>query len=198
MNQCETKWQRKWIGLEITHPSVQEVATAAEAFCGRWFNNDRKNSLLVLVGDTGTCKTHVAEKIFKFCSAATTKAFDGGKFGRSSKPSAMMIPWPLTVSKFSDRAIANRIVEDALSATLRVIDDIGAEKDSWGDAPDRLCQILSRSDEKFTVITTNIEPKDWATKFDNRISDRLLRNSVIKSLKGVPSYAVWQRTNPKK
>jgi DNA replication protein DnaC len=194
MNPCATQWQRKWLDLEITHPAIQEVATAAE----RWFENDRRNSLLVLTGDTGTCKSHVADKIHKFCRAAALRAFDSGRHGRSSIPSVAFLHWPTSASKFFDKSIANAIVEDASNATLRIIDDIGAEKDQWDDAKDKLCQILSRSDEKFTVVTTNIAPKDWAAKFDIRVADRLLRNSVVKELRDVTSFAIWKRLNARK
>jgi DNA replication protein DnaC len=194
---CATKWQRKWLDLEITHPLVQEAATAAEAFCGRWFNNDRSKPLLVLVGDVGTCKTHIARKIFHFCSVAAMNAFNAGKHGQHSLPSAVSLAWPATCAKFYDKQVANNIVADASEATLRIIDDIGAEKDNFTESTDRLCQILSRTEDRFTVITTNIEVKDWPTKFDVRISDRLMRDSVIKSLRGVPSFAIWKRTQKK-
>lgn len=197
MNPCETKWQQKWLGLEVTHPAVQEVATEAEKFCGRWFSNNRSKSLFVLVGDTGTCKTHIAEAVFKFCRAAAMKAFDSGKHGETVIPSALFIPWPQTVAKFGDKQVANQIVDDAISCTLRIIDDIGAGTDPWQDANDRLCQILSRVEDKFTVVTTNVDVSEWAAKFGIRISDRLLRNSVVKSLRGVPSYAMWKRTQRK-
>jgi DNA replication protein DnaC len=197
MKPCATKWQQKWLNLEITHPLVQEVATAAEEYCTRWFNNDRSKPLLVLVGDTGTCKTHVARKIFNFCHAMNTMAFQTGKHGTFSKPSAMFYSWPNTVLKFEDKPVARMIVEDASECTLRVIDDIGAENDPWGNAKDLLCQILTRSENAFTVVTTNIDPKEWTTKFDIRIADRLMRNSVIRSLRGVTSYAIWQRTAAK-
>lgn len=194
MNPCATPWQRKWLDLEITDPAVQDVAHAAEDFCRRWFNNEKQGSLLVLVGDTGTCKTHVASKLFKFCRAAAMKAFDSGKHGQDSVPSVAFLRWPSTVSTMVDRDLSNKIVEDAAGVSLRIIDDIGAENNPWGSATDSLCQILSRSEGKHTVVTTNIEPKDWSTKFDIRIADRLLRNSVVKSLRGVKSYAIWKRT----
>lgn len=195
---CETRWQRKWLDLEITHPAVQDVATAAEQFCKRWFNNNREQSLLVLVGDSGTCKTHLARRIDYFCRAAAPMAFDRGMHGSSRVPDSMYLHWPSTVAKFGDKKVGNMIVDDASSCTLRIIDDIGAEQDPWGDAKDRLCQILSRSEDRFTVITTNISPRDWANKFDTRIADRLLRNSVVKQLRDVPSYAMWKRTATKK
>ena len=79
---------------------------------------------------------------------------------------------------------------DCLESSLLVLDDIGAENDPWKIAADRLCQILSRRERKFTVLTTNIKPADWPVKFDGRINDRLLRNSCIVDLTGVPSFAM--------
>jgi DNA replication protein DnaC len=50
--------------------------------------------------------------------------------------------------------------------------------------------VLSRREQQFTVITTNIAPDNWNTRFDIRIADRLMRNTNVVDLSGVPSFAV--------
>jgi len=81
------------------------------------------------------------------------------------------------------------LFESLMAADIAFIDDIGAEHDPWGQVTAKLCQILTRREDKFTMITTNYGPVDWTAKFDARISDRLLRGSDIVDLAGVESWS---------
>jgi DNA replication protein DnaC len=81
------------------------------------------------------------------------------------------------------------VLGDMFEVDLLVIDDIGAEHDPSKSGVNKLCQILSRRETKFTVITSNISPAHWPERFDTRIADRLLRNSEVIELWSVPSYA---------
>jgi hypothetical protein len=42
-----------------------------------------------------------------------------------------------------------------------IIDDLGAGHDPSGVGTDKLCQVLSRREEMWTLITTNIMPVAW-------------------------------------
>ncbi len=172
----------------MVHPKLQELATESERFCSRWFKNSPSPSLLVLVGGFGSGKTHTAKAIFKFCEVASMNAFESGKWGESKMPASVFIRWPEACSAFADRQFGQ--FDDAMENELVVLDDIGAEEDPWKNATDRLCQILSRREKKFTVITTNIKPESWEEKFDGRINDRLLRNSVIVDISDVPPFSI--------
>ena len=164
------------------------MADAAQAFCGRWVSNENTPSLLVLVGDSGCGKTHVAKAIYWFCNSASSLAFKGGKWGHEKKPDTKYVAWPATVAAMKQKFDGG--FEDALAASLSVLDDVGAENDPWAEGKDKLCQILSRREKMFTVLTTNAAPDSWAQRFDTRIADRLMRNSVIVDLAGVQSYAL--------
>ncbi len=96
--------------------------------------------------------------------------------------------WPAIV-----RAIAAKNEEhldDLFRFECVVIDDIGADTDSFKIGADRLCQVLTRRERLFTVITTNIPSAQWHEQFDSRIADRLFRNSIIVEMNDVPSYAI--------
>lgn len=188
MNFCKTKWQQKWLKLNVVDPVIQNLANEAESFCARWFNNNNSKSLLVLVGEFGSGKTHTAKSIFRFCTAAATLAFDTEKWGCRKIPDSVFIAWPEAASAFADKQFG--IMEDAFESDLVVIDDIGAENDPWKICADKLCQILSRREKKFTVVTTNVEPGSWTERFDGRINDRLLRNSVVVDISRVKSYSM--------
>lgn len=185
---CKTKWQAKWLGLDVVHPKLQELADTAEAFCSRWFKNNPAKSLLVIVGTYGSGKTHVANAIRIFCSRAAFSAFETGRWGTTKVPQIIYASWPMLANEFNEKKFY--VLAEMNHAELLVIDDIGAENDPWKVCADKLCQILSNRERKFTVITTNIEPAEWQARFDGRISDRLLRNSVVVNLTGVKSYAV--------
>ena len=187
INPCKTDWQAKWLGLDVTHPSIQTLASAAEKFCGQWFKNDNSKPLLVLVGDFGTGKTHVAKRIFNFCNAASSAAFEKGCWGKSNFPSSTFIHWPEASSAFQEKEFG--IMEDAFNADLVVIDDVGSENDPWKVCADKFCQILSRREKKFTVVTTNVTPEQWTERFDGRINDRLMRSSVVNQL-SAESYSL--------
>ena len=80
-------------------------------------------------------------------------------------------------------------MEDAFNADLVVIDDVGSENDPWKVCADKFCQILSRREKKFTVVTTNVTPEQWTERFDGRINDRLMRSSVVNQL-SAESYSL--------
>jgi DNA replication protein DnaC len=184
----KTAWQQKWLRLELVHPLLQEAADNAERFCGSWFRHDTNKSLLVLVGKTGCGKTHIAKSIFKFCGAASMAAFESRNWPGSKFPDSIYISWPEAAREFGEKNLS--LMPDAMSNDLLILDDIGAENDPWKVCADLLCQILSRRERMFTVITTNVQPEEWSERFDVRISDRLFRNSMIVDLSEVPSYAM--------
>ena len=187
---CKTEWGRKWLALDVTHPDLNTAASTAESYCGRWFRNYAKDSLLVLVGGFGCGKTHIAKRIEWFCAQAAFKALASGHWGSESVPSVFYISWPEEVSAFNEKKYG--IMEDAFGADLLVLDDVGAESDPFKTRVgiDRLCQILSRREKRFTVLTTNVAVSNWVERFDGRINDRLFRNSIIMDLSRVPSYAI--------
>lgn len=174
---CKTAWQRKWLCLDVVSDSIQTLADDAERFCKQWFRNDNTSPLLVIVGDFGTGKTHTAKRIFKFCNAAASTAFDKGHWGKSNYPASTYIHWPEAASAFQEKEFG--IMEDAFNSELVIIDDVGSENDPWKVCADKFCQILSRREKRFTVVTTNVSPEQWTERFDGRINDRLMRSSVI-------------------
>jgi len=103
----------------------------------------------------------------------------------------LFVRWPETTQEV-DRGEYEWLFEEMMSVDLLVIDDAGAENDPWKKAANKLCQILSRREQKFTVITTNIKVESWPERFDTRIADRLFRNSQLVDLFGVESYSIKQ------
>jgi DNA replication protein DnaC len=192
MIECQTGWAKKWLKLDCHHPSIQVAASAAEAFCGRWFRHNPKPSLLILCGEPNCGKTHIARKVAFWAHCSAQKAYDdgGGKTWKKDLPSIVYLRWPEVVDSFRENL--NSVMDDMMNAGLLVLDDVGAEYDPSQNATNKLCQVLSRREKEFTIITTNISPASWPDKFDSRICDRFFRNSEVVDLFGVPSYAFVQ------
>lgn len=187
MNPLRTEWQKRNIGLEAYHPKVQKLADAAQEMAERWFSRDRKQSNLVIVGDPGCGKTHVARKLVQWARGHSGAVLTTHRL--SEVPSVMFKAWPEIVSSFKEGFYG--VVEDMIEADLLAIDDLGAEHDPSRNAADKLCQILSRREKKWTILTTNLQPSSWSERLDQRIGDRLFRNSMVVDMTGCPSYAVW-------
>jgi DNA replication protein DnaC len=180
-------WQQKWISLDLVSEPVARMSNEAERFCARWYHNRPHPSMLVLSGPSGVGKTHTAKKIYQFARCAAFSAMEDGMWG-FSVPSVLFVRWPEVADGFKEGNYG--VIQDSLDASLLIIDDVGAEHDPSRNAADKLCQILSRREQMFTVITTNIEPMMWSEKFDMRIADRLLRNSVIVDINETKSHSV--------
>lgn len=116
-------------------------------------------------------------------AAYDTRKWPGGKF-----PQSIFIEWPEAAAQFGDKNFS--VMQDAIENELVILDDIGAENDPWKVCADKLCQILTRRERQFSIVTTNIQPAEWPQRFDGRINDRLLRNSTVIDLTGVPSFAL--------
>lgn len=167
-------------------PSLQDAADKVEAYCSRWFKNLAKQCLLMFCGEVRTGKTHLAKKIHRFGLASAFSSFDKKHWGVERIPSVDFVSWPELACELSER---NRsFMDDAFKSGLLILDDVGAENDPWKVCADALCQILSRREQMFTVITTNVTPAAWGEKFDARICDRFLRNSVVIDLSEVQPY----------
>ena len=81
---------------------------------------------------------------------------------------------------------------DACAETLLIVDDIGAESDRFksGKSTDALAYLLTRRQGRgFTMLTTNIAPTAWASRWDARVEDRLLRKSTVVDMSECPSWA---------
>jgi len=86
------------------------------------------------------------------------------------------------------KSFAYDVLDDLCRDEMVVLDDAGSEHDPSKMAADKFCQIIGQREKRFTIVTTNISPSDWGTKWDVRVADRLLRNSVVVDLTGAESY----------
>lgn len=183
---CATDWQRRFVGLDVVCPQVQIMANNVQRWIRRALLNTKDDSLLVLAGKSGTGKSHAARAAARFCQAAAMWALDNQYYEHPM--STAFYKWPEVADGFKNGEFG--ILDDLFTIDVVILDDIGAEHDPSSMATEKLCQVLSRRERMHTLITTNIVPENWADKFDARVADRLIRNSVIVDLSGADSYAL--------
>lgn len=186
VNSLNSAWQRKWLDLEVTHPEIQTMAKEAQDFCSRFYLRLTSHSTLIIAGKSGTGKTRVARAVARYARAVAFHAMESRYW--PNPPSCLFASWSTITDGFKLGEYG--FIEDANNADLLIIDDLGSEHDPSTNAADKLCQILSKRERKFNLITTNIQSSAWPKRFDARIADRLLRNSVVIDLNGVKSFAV--------
>jgi DNA replication protein DnaC len=62
-----------------------------------------------------------------------------------------------------------------------------------GVGVDKLCQILSKREKKWTVVTANLSLAEIAKQMDSRISSRLLRNNSYVVEVNAEDYEIRRR-----
>lgn len=155
-----------------------------------WFRNGAP-SKLILTGQSGCGKTELAKNLARFAVSAALSAWDRGFY--SGPPSISFIYWPDICSKLEEPCNhMTDVLQDACTASLSIIDDIGAESDRYksGKPTEALCYLLTRrQDFGQTLLTTNVLPSLWDTRWDARVEDRLHRNSVICDMHNCPKWS---------
>lgn len=183
-------WRTRVLGLEETvHPDVATMARAAEWFCKACLRDNRsKGNWLVLTGDTGIGKTHVAKKVAAYIRTHQIEAYASGWIHTDNLFSPVFARWD-TIADASDKEFSELLDYEVRGAWLIVLDDIGAETDRFksGVPEARLKAILDACERKWLLMTTNVHPDSWEERWGRRVQDRL-RDAIIITLAGVPSY----------
>jgi len=189
MTPLETTWQRKWLNMDATSPGVQQMATAAQSYAVRFAAKGPKR-LLVVSGATGAGKTHLARSLYHWAQSVAITLWTEGKW--QAPPIADFIEWSNLVKL--DAREWRDFLFDTDRTNLLVVDDIGSEVDQYksGEPIERLRLLLSRREDKWTVVTTNVSPLVWQKTWDARVADRLMRNSQI-IVTSAESYALVSR-----
>ena len=136
-------------------PAMQAVSKFLEAPREGWY--------LVLGGPKGLGKsTAAAYYLWK-------KILDS-----ESEPSSKMRWW--TAARVSRVSSYNQELEKMMQVSVMVIDDLGVEyMDKNGHFSHRLDELIDDrySNYKKTIITTNLNKKDFQARYGNRVTDRI-------------------------
>lgn len=182
-------WNAKHLKLNTErHPKLKEMELQAGLFCMEMWERPQAGRLLVLAGNNGNGKTHIAKAVSRWV----------GKYGHEktwfvepAKDHRFYLEriywhWPELLDKLKEGQWD--LVDDMMKVPLLVIDELGGGHDPSRVGVDKLCQIMSRRERMWTLITTNVAPTAWEEIFDRRVASRFFRNSTLVDLTEVPDY----------
>jgi DNA replication protein DnaC len=180
-------WLDKWLRLNPHHPLLARLQNEVWSFCANYAKRPSSGYRMIISGENGTGKSHSAKAIHNWASRLAMRIplviSDDGEMRLAD---TMFVHWPTTVDRFKEGNWY--LVQEMMPVSLLVIDDIGAEHDPSRAGMEKLYLILERRVAKWTVITTNVPPESWESKFERRIASRFLRNARHVSLADVPDY----------
>jgi DNA replication protein DnaC len=190
MNELRTPWQRRILGLTVTHPAVQRLADAVEQYAKGMMEGDSRRKL-VIVGECGNGKTRVLECLWRWHRSIPISRWprcnhDAGNDGFSCE----LAEWPSAVDAVMRTGEDGRW-QDMLQCGFLLLDDIGREVDKFksGQHTMHLATLLGARQGLWTVVTTNVPASRWHKQWDQRVTDRLFRDSRIFDLGDCPSFA---------
>jgi DNA replication protein DnaC len=170
------------------HPKLKELEEETGRFCFEVWAHPQLGRMLVLAGSNGTGKTHCAEAVRRWVASVGHGKQFVKRPNHISHIDCTFWRWPALLDALKNGGWD--IIEDLFDATVLIIDDLGAEHDPSKIGTDKLCQILSRRENMWTLITTNIIPVHWQQQFDRRVASRLFRNATLVDLSDVPDFCV--------
>ncbi len=188
------KWLDTHLKLETAHSQkLRELEQEVWWFCHDFYKSLLKygcrigGRLLVIYGENGTGKSHCSKAVFRWATHANVQYVDQGHV-HNLMARSRFVSWPELLDDFKNGGWD--IVDDLNECALLVLDELGGGHDPSGVGTDKLCQILSRREDRWTIVTTNVIPAAWEERFDRRIASRLFRNSIVVDLTDVPDYAL--------
>lgn len=142
--------------------------------------------MLLLYGENGSGKTHCAKAVYRWVAKVGLAKQFVRRVNHISHLDCVYWHWPKLLDTLKNGGWD--VIDDMFDTTLLIIDELGGGHDPSGVGVDKLCQVLSRRENMWTLITTNILPAMWEQAFDRRIASRLLRSSKHIDLTAVPDF----------
>lgn len=196
MRLASEQFKRTWLrrlNLDHHHPDLIKLEDGVWEFCRGIAMTPRKGKRYVCYGNNGTGKSKSAKAVSRWVGERATDLplVDADEGVRTAD--CVFVNWAERV----DWIYSGKFdIDDMLGATVLILDDIGAEHDPKKIGQEKLYLILEKREFKWTWINTNLPPGSWwdgrrpeLSRFDRRIADRLMRNSVLIDLSNVPSYS---------
>lgn len=182
------KWNAKWLNLKTKHhPKLNQLEKEVGRFCFGCWSQPTQGRLLVLAGNNGTGKTHCAHAVQRWIGNVGHGKQFVKRVNHITSLDCLFWHWPALLDQLKNGQWD--LVDDMFEATVLVIDELGGGHDPSRVGVDKLCQILTRRETMWTLVTTNTTPASWEEIFDRRVASRLFRNSTLIDLSDVPDYS---------
>ena len=188
---------RNMAGWVVTADSLEKLLGEAEAFAKSAITGKASGEILIMTGPPQTGKTRLGRQVLMFWRHAKVRAWELGHWG-DSVPSVGWCNW----SDFAEIDPRDRdgAWDDVAKSDLAVIDDLGSEVDRFksGRPTENLRLMLEDrfKGKRATVITTNISPKEFSTRWDSRVGGRLARARILNFWNLTP-FPIWEKTKRK-
>ena len=183
-------WLDKWLKIKANHRQLIKLQDVVYEFCRGYAVRPTVGRRLVIHGGNGVGKTHTARAIHSWANSTAMKLplthVNNGSGEILDLASSMYLFWPSVVDGFKKGEWD--VIDEACEQTLLVLDDIGADHDPSSIGKEKLYYLLERRAQKWTVMTTNVSPERWESKFERRIASRFLRNCMDVDLGNVPDW----------
>lgn len=187
----QRNWLNKWLPMVETHPQVKAAREALFNFCHEYSKSPDRGRTIVIYGENGSGKSRMVRSVIRWaqlCSGMMPEVYERlTQQQNRAKPSAMLVSWAEIVDGF--KRDEWMILEDLQAANLLAIDDLGAEHDPSRIGVEKLYVLLSRRENSWNLITTNLSPSAWEQKFERRIASRLYRNALHLDMIQVPDFS---------
>lgn len=183
----KTPWQRRWLDLEVTNPELQ---SAADDLAQWWRDFTRRDRValrhVMLIGQSGTGKTRMAERMNFLASRSAIWCWEQKWW--PAPPRIVWVEWAKIASLPQDEF--KRWCDGMCDVGLIFLEDVGAEIDKFksAESTERFREVMNDCKNKWLFITSNVMPEHWSSRWDERIADRLLRNSRVIALRETPRY----------
>lgn len=175
--------------MEVTSQEVQNLADEACTWRKRFAQNKKERGQHFLIcGNSGTGKTHVSERLYRWCRSVAISLWDMSFWPKP--PRVEMFEWSKVVFLNADEW--KRWLDDRGDTGVLFLEDIGAEVDRFktGEPTERLRELLNDFKHRWMFITTNVMPEKWSAKWDERVADRLLRDTQVFVIRGIDRYTL--------
>ncbi len=185
-------WQKKWLRLETSHHrKLKDLEDQITIACRNIWRDPARGQLVIIYGENGSGKTHCVKAVHYWISQIGHAKQFITRANHISHLYAIYWRWPELLDKMKSGGWD--LIEDLFDAPVLIIDELGGGHDPSGVGTDKLCQVLSRREKRWTFITTNLVQSAWETALDRRIASRFFRNSVCIDLSDVPDFNLAPR-----
>jgi DNA replication protein DnaC len=179
-------WLDKWLRIKPVHPQLKVLENDVYDFCAGYSKRPTRGYRMLIHGNNGAGKSHTAKAIRNWANRVAINLPLVSEDMECRLATSEFYNWPMVVERLKSGEW--ELIEEMIPVNLLVIDDLGAEHDPSKVGMEKFYLLLERREFKWTVITTNVSPASWESKFERRISSRFLRNCKHVALDEVPDF----------